>query len=104
MHPMVPRLMGVVILWTMGPTSGTTAGGTITSTSLFGANDAARARFMVLRVKGHADFASDSRGRNTRVRRAFGEARAAKRFYDAIWEKCVRSSTNLSLCDVCSVL
>ncbi|KOX67219.1 hypothetical protein WN51_09624 [Melipona quadrifasciata] len=44
------------------PASGTPAGATITSASLFGANDAASVEFMVLRLNGHVDFARDARG------------------------------------------
>lgn len=66
---MVPRLTGVVIS-DDGSAPGTPAGATITSSSLFGANDAARAGFMVLRVKGRADFARETCGRDTRVNRA----------------------------------
>lgn len=67
----------------MGPTAARTpAGATTTSPSLFGANDAARAGFMVLRVKGLADLAPDhgreTCGRDALVNRAFGEARSPK--------------------------
>lgn len=61
-----------------GTAIGTPAGATITSASLFGANDATRPGFMVLRVKGLSRFHTGfSRGTNaelnTRVNRAFAE-------------------------------
>lgn len=63
--------------------SETPAGATITSASLFGANDAASVGFMVLRLNGHVDFAW---ARYTRVNRAFEEE---------IWEKCVDPFSNI---------
>lgn len=53
------------------PTSGSPAGATITSASLFGVNDATSAEFMVLRLKGRTNFTRDSRGRDTHVNRDF---------------------------------
>jgi len=47
------------------------AGATITSASLFSANDATRPGFMVLRVKGPSRFHAE--GRAPRVNRAFAE-------------------------------
>lgn len=45
-----------VVISDVGPAIGTPAGATITSASLFGANDATRPGFMVLRVKGPSRF------------------------------------------------
>lgn len=58
------------------PMIGTPAGATTTRASLFGANDATRPEFMVLRVKGLPRFLSEiMRGRNAlRINRAFAEA------------------------------
>lgn len=61
-----------------GTAIGTPAGATITSASLFGANDATRPGFMVLRAKGlsrfHAGFFRRANAGPSRVNRAFAEA------------------------------
>jgi len=54
-----------------GAAIGKPPAGAITSASLFGANDATRPGFMVLRVKGPSRFHAE--GRAPRVNRAFAE-------------------------------